>query len=653
MTLLRQLIIVIATLFILMFIGSVVINIQNTRSYLNNQLRNISQDSATSLGLSLSPHIAKGEIAFVESEINAISDSGYYREVVITDINGKTVIERIQPAVVKDVPAWFINWIALDTPRGEAIIMAGWKKWGKIRVSANPGYAYSSLWSSSVTSFWWFLGFSGFAMLLGIIALRHVLQPLRAVEAQAKAICNREYTVQDQMPWTLELRNVVSAMNMMSNKVKEMFKEQADAMERMQADTYVDALTGLANRKYFDIQLTQVTKTRRTSSTNALILIELHEFRNFTERKGYRAGVELLRGCGTLLEEVCKETPHLHYIVAHLSDANFAILTQDLVDEGVRSLAEKLALSLVKLQERGLTDTSNIGHVGAAIYHGQTVGQLMSEADMALRTSQINGSNAFHISDSRKTDDTGLHPASHWMEVLSNVLAERRIILHRQAIMSCKDDTQILQYEVLLRIYDSNEKLIPASRIIPMAKHLHLTQDFDKQVVSETLARLGHPENANIVAAVNLFPMSIKDSGFVAWLCDILRKHADVAPRIAFELREHGATDNLDALRSWVECVAATGAKTGLDQVGKGFQSFNYLSTLKLDYIKIDGSYTRGIQENKDNQFFVESLAKFAHGLGIYVIAESVETIEERNTLKSLRVDGVKGYGVAQPAKWD
>ncbi len=653
MTLLRQLIIVIATLFTLLFIGSVVINIHNTRTYLNNQLRNISQDTATSLGLSLSPHMAKGEMSIIESKINAVSDSGYYREVVITDIDGKTVIERVQPAVTKGVPAWFINWVALDTPQGEAQIMAGWKQAGKIRVSANPGYAYSSLWNSSVVSFWWFLGFSVFTLLIGVIALRYILQPLRTVEAQAKAICNREYLVQDQLPWTLDLRNVVNAMNLMSTKVKEMFKEQADAMERLRADTYVDALTGLANRKYFDIQLNQITKTRRTSSTNALILIELNEFRNFTERKGYRAGVELLRGCGTLLEEICKGVPNLHYSVAHLSDANFSILAQDLVEEGVFALAEKLSLSLSNLQERGLTDSSNIGHIGAAIHHGQPAGQLLSEADMALRTAQVKGPNAFHIGDSKVDDEFSSYSASHWMEVLSNVLAECRITLHRQAIMSCKDDTKVFQYEVLLRIHDNDGKLIPANRIIPMAKHLHLTQEFDKQVISETLARLVRPENTGIVMAVNLFPMSIKDSSFVAWLIDLLRKNANVAPYIAFELMEHGATDNLDALRSWVERIAETGAKTGLDQVGKGFKSFNYLSGLKINYIKIDGSYTRDIHENKENQFFVESLVKFAHGLGIFVIAESVETIEERGLLKNLRVDGVKGYGVSKPTKWD
>jgi len=652
MTLLRQLIIVIITLFALLFAGSVVINVNHTRSYLNNQLRTISQDMATSLGMSLSPHIAKGETTIVESMINAVSDSGYYREVILSDVNGKPLVERIQPLTIAGVPEWFVKLISLETPRGEAQIMAGWVQAGTIRISANPGYAYATMWGNSVDAFWWFLGASACALLLGVIALHFVLRPLRAVEEQAKAICKREYPIQDRIPWTIELRSVVGAMNLMSAKVKEMFKEQSDAMERLRAGTYIDTLTGLANRQYFDMQLKQMTKERASSSSNALIFIELAEFKNFNERMGYQAGDKLLTGCAELLAEVCKEEANLDYFAARPSGANFAIVMHDIVEPDVRALAEKLGLALAKLQQRGLTDSDTVGHLGVAIHRAQTAGQLLSEADMALRTAQVMGPNAVHISDSKTGDEFTSYSASRWMTVLRDVLAQCRIVLHRQPCLSCKDERQVLQYETLMRIFGEDGKLIPTNIIIPMAKHLHLTLEFDKHIVADALTRLGRPENAGIVMAVNLFPMSILDSGFVVWLCDLLRQHKSVAPRIAFEVMEHGVTDKPDALRGWVERVSELGAKTGLDQVGKGFKSISYLSALKIDYIKIDGSYSRGIHENRDNQFFVDSLVKYAHGLGIQVIAESVETREEWHMLKSLRVDGVKGYGVARPEEW-
>ncbi len=89
MTLLRQLVLLIATLFVLLFAGSVAINVKNTRDYLDSQLQTISQDMATSLALSLSPHMASGEMVMAERLVDAVSDSGYYREVVITDVEGK------------------------------------------------------------------------------------------------------------------------------------------------------------------------------------------------------------------------------------------------------------------------------------------------------------------------------------------------------------------------------------------------------------------------------------------------------------------------------------------------------------------------------------------------------------------------------------
>jgi diguanylate cyclase (GGDEF)-like protein len=653
MTLLRQLIIVIVTLFLMLFAGSVVINVNNTRNYLNNQLRTISQDMATSLGMSLSPHIAAGEMTTAESMVNAVSDSGYYREVIVTDINGKNLIERIQPMTIEGIPQWFIKLIPLETPVGEALIMAGWQQAGTVRISANPGYAYSTLWNNSVDAFWWFLGSSVFVFGLGVIALHYVLRPLRDVELQAKAICDREYPVQSNVPWTLELRSVVSAMNLMSEKVKDMFREQADAMERLRASTYVDPVTGLANRQYFDLQLKQITKKRTTSSTNALVFIELADFKSFNERKGYRAGDDLLRGCAALIVETCKELPHLDYFAARASGASFAIVIQDTVEEDASAFADKFCHALIKLRQRGLTDSDCIGHIGVAMHRGQVATELLTEADMALRAAQSKSVNAFHIGENKAGDEFSAYSATHWMEILRGVLAEHRIALYRQPCVSCKDEAIVLQYETLMRIHGKDGNVIPANVVIPMAKHLHLTREIDRYIVGDTLSKLERPENAGIIAAVNLFPMSIQDAEFISWLTDELRRHSSVAPRIAFEVVEHGATVDLGALRAWVERVAALGARTGLDQVGRGFKSFSYLSEVKINYIKIDGSYARGIHENRDNQFFVDSLVKYAHGLDIQVIAESVESREEWNMLKALRVDGVKGYGIEKPAPWD
>jgi EAL domain-containing protein (putative c-di-GMP-specific phosphodiesterase class I) len=148
---------------------------------------------------------------------------------------------------------------------------------------------------------------------------------------------------------------------------------------------------------------------------------------------------------------------------------------------------------------------------------------------------------------------------------------------------------------------------------------------------------------------VNLFPASLQNKEFVDWLCAELAKVPEAASRLLIEVTEYGMIENVDALRDFIARVLAYGTRAGLDHFGRGFSSFGYLSTLKLDYIKIDGSYVRGILNNKDNQFFVESVIKVAHSLEIKVFVVSVETDEELNLLASLGVDGVQGYGVGRP----
>lgn len=651
MTLLRQLILVIVTLFFLLFAGTFAINVNNTRAYLNNQLKTISQDMATSLGLSLSPHMASQEMIVVESLVNAVADSGYYREVVVSDVRGKPLIERIQPVKIENVPAWFVRLIPIDTPKGEALIMGGWTQAGSIRISASPGYAYATLWSTSIEAFVWFFGSSLIVLLLGVIALHYVLRPLRAVEAQAKAICNREYPVQPRLPWTLELRSVVEAMNRMSIKVREMFDEQAAAMERMRADAYRDQLTGLANRRYFDMQLRNLIESGERFDTGAVLFIELADFKTFNDQRGFQAGDKILKEVGALMTRAIEKTPGLDCFAAHLAGANFAAVASDLSEADAREFAGRLGVALGELHAREMPGFKELGHIGVAMYRGQTLGQLLSEADMALRAAQVAGPHAVHMHDPQTIDEFGAYSATRWIELLRGIIDQRKVVLMRQpAVLNESTDT-VLHHEILLRIHGDDGKLIPAGIFMPMVRRLGLMTEFDKLVIDEVIRRL--TANPTIHVAINLFPASIRDGAFIDHVCNTLRQRPTVAKRIAFEMTDYGAMQDPGSLHNWIRRVAEVGARTGIDHFGKGFTSFSYLSTLKIDYLKIDGSFVRAIHENRDNQLFVDSLVKIAHGLDLQVIAESVETAEEWTMLKTLRVDGAQGYGVQRPAQWD
>lgn len=647
MTLLRQLTIVIVTLFILLFAGTLLLSISNTRNYLNEQLRTISQDTATSLGLTLSPPMAENDMAVVDRMISAVSDSGYYREVIVSDIEGKPLVTRSQQVKMSNVPQWFVDRVPLDTPPGEALIMAGWQQAGTIRVVPNPGHAYTALWTSAVESFWWFLAASMVTFALGMIALSLILRPLRAVELQARAICDREYPVQKKLPWTLELRSVVEAMNRMSSKVKEMFDEQTASIERLRTENYRDSITGMANRRFFEMNLRQLVETGKHG---ALLMLELKDFKQYNEKRGYPAGDELLKNTGEFIEAICKSLKHLDYFSARLAGANFAVVLNNASQQEARELGEQLAGSLTRFRERGLVDGDEVGHIGIALFTGQPYSEVMSAADMALRAAQQEGPNAVHLIDPARSAAAPAHSATQWGEIVREALGSKRIsLLLQPARPADHGKTAILHYESLMRLTDAEGEVIPAVVYTPMAKRLGLASDFDRAMIAEVLARLASKRYGDTAVAVNLFPASLQNKPFLDWLLAELARQPEAAARLLIEVSEYGVIENIDALREFTQRVARHGTRVGLDHFGRGFSSFGYLSTIKLDYIKIDGSYVRGILDNKDNQFFVESVIKVAHGLDVKVYAVSVENDEEWNLLTSLGVDGVQGYGVGRP----
>jgi diguanylate cyclase (GGDEF)-like protein len=649
MTLLKQLIVLIVALFAFLFCGTVYLNAENSRTFLTEQLTTIAQDSATSLGMQLSPLILdKNNQVIVERMVDAVFDSGYYREIQIADMEGKTLIFKQAGTRVNQVPDWFIRLFPIETPVGEALMTSGWQQAGTVKIAANPGIAYASLWASSLHALYWYLGASLFTLLVGLVILHFVLRPLRDVEMQALAICNREYPEQAKLPWTLDLRSVVQAMNRMTQKVKEMFAEQAASIERMRAEAYLDSLTGLANRRYFDMHVKQLMEADEPLSHGALMFLEISHLKEINDQKGFRVVDQLLIETAALLKTVVDESACKQAFAARLSGNTFAAFFVDIDQDKAQQLGNTLAHRITTLHERGLTPLSDVGHVGVAMYHGQKLKNWLAAVDMALRAAQNDGPNTMHFYAPEGLSGHGSLSASQWKEVLFEALNAQRIELYTQVVNSVEQ--QLIHQEVFIRLRDELGEQIPAGLFVPMAKRHGLIQEFDRVVIDMCLRELA--KQPNLKLAINLFPASIAHPEFVAWLVGKLSAMPAIATQICFELPEQEAVSQLDDLRRFIEQVGKLGVIVGLDNFGRGFSSFAYLSSLKVHYLKVDGSFTKDIDQNRENQFFMDAIVKIAHGLDLQVIAKSVETPAERAMLESLRVDGEQGFGVGGTELW-
>lgn len=642
MTLRLQLVLTTTLLFLLMFAGVAIISVNNTRHYLVEQMASHAQDTATSLGLSLSPHMKRNDLPSMRSMVDAIFDRGYYRKIEVDSIHGEPMIQRILPVKVEGVPAWFVNFVPLETPDGESVIMSGWRQAAVVHVRSHPGYAYQQLWRNSIDEMRWFALLASITLTLGFILLHFMLRSLREVEKQANAISVREYLIQEKLPWTRDLRRVVEVMNKMSMKVRQMFLEQESLAEMLRAETLLDPVTGIGNRRYFDSRLENLIRSPEEFYSGILFLIVLEDFGEFNEKAGFGAGDDMLRNIAQGLKSMAEERGG--GILARFSGANFVLLVPNMVRDEAGQVAERVTSLLRNAFPE--SESGGIGHVGVAFFgKGMSSSELLSEADMALRTAQSQGPLGWHMFDGNIAKTREAPGANYWRGLLESVIEEEGVVLHFQPVVSSSGD--MLHHEVLLRIRRGDE-LVNAGVFMPMAENLGYSSRLDRLVVKKILELLGGADADKF--AINLSIQSVTDHDFLIWLEGRMQSLGRNSASLRFEIPEYDVVRQLQAVDEFIARLGRFGCGFGVDHCGRGFASFGYLGFLKLDYLKIDGSYIRGIERERGNQFLVQAIARIAHEVDIKVIAEAVETVAERDALARLYVDGYKGYLIGKPS---
>lgn len=640
MTLSKQLMLTGFLILLCLFAGMITFVVINTQAFLNNQLASHSQDTATALGLTLTTTMKNNDVSTAQRVVDAVWDRGYYKSIIIEGSDGKPLVERREQIKVYSVPDWFINHFPLHTEGKEALIMDGWQKVGKVKIESNPGFAYRQIWSTFVDSSLWFLVTGIIALILGSMLLYVILKPLRNITKQALAICNQQFSIQKNLPWTFDLRLVVEAMNNMTMRIKRMFEEQAEVSEELRKQAFKDPVSGLGNRRFFDMQLDYLLQDSQRGIGGALLLIEIMNFKEYNDKYGYAKGDELLKNTAqAIAENVTVDGA----IVTHLKGASFAVILPNKGKDVAENTATDICKAFSLLKQKGLSEEEYIANIGFVMYYeGETKKDILSKADMALRQAQTQGKNSCQFLETRTTQ---VHGSREWVDIFAAVVRENKIILHFQEINLFDKPTK--SYEVLMRIQHENE-IIPAGVFLPMAERTNSMVALDKLLIENVIQKIQRQTATNFYY-VNLSNAFAEDKNLQSWLFEKVRSLGKKANQFIIELPEYAVVNRIEAIREFFIQFAKIGGQTSIDHYGKSFSSFSYLYNLKLNFLKIDGGYIHQIESHEENQFFVRKLVDIGHSLGICIIAESVETQSEYQTLMQLKVDGVQGYFVGKP----
>lgn len=654
MTLYRQLVAFTLVLFLVLFAGTWFARLQTMRAFLGAQLESHAQDTATSLGLSISHQIQdlQQDLPVAETMISAVFDRGYYQFIRLLDTGRQVRVDRTLEVKIEDVPDWFVRMFPLDAPEVGANVMVGWIQAGTLLVKSHPGYAYQTLWQGTVSMTWWFVTCGVFVLVAGGIGLRVLLRPLVRVEQQAEALCRREYQFQDCIPRTRELRRVVEVMNRMTRKVQEMFQEQAALDEEMRRQAYRDEVTGLGNRRYFAGQVGAHLDRRDSDSTGVIFLVQLRQLERVNNETGRAAGDALLERGASLIREAAAGFEQA--VLGRLSGADFGVYLPDAPCWAAEILAADILKRLSSLFTAGMAPEENVGHVGAATHDTAVALQrLLSEADLALRTAAKSGPNAWHVRTVAQEAGDTLAGRQQWKAAIQKALDTHQIRIFAQTVVAANDRQRILHLELFSRIVQDDGKLISAGTFLPFAEHLNLVARLDRMVL-EQVGRLDGGRFGAQWVAVNLSPSSLRDEGFSKWVTTFLDQLPSASPRIIFEFTEFGAIQHLDRVHKFRDQVQRKGHAIGLDQYGRGFSHLGYLQSLRPEYVKIDRSYSAELKgDQSDSRFFVASLGSVAHSIDIAVIAEGVETESQLQAFEGLPIDGLQGYLVDTPRRLD
>lgn len=247
------------------------------------------------------------------------------------------------------------------------------------------------------------------------------------------------------------------------------------------------------------------------------------------------------------------------------------------------------------------------------------------------------------------SSSAGLHRRP-WLARLRRALAEDLFAVHYQPIVSLADGRPA-HYEALVRLADegsSSGPLVAPGRFLPAAERYGLVREIDRLVLARVAALLGSRTDGPRVA-VNLSALSVTDPAMLSHVeCCLRRAEADPS-RLVIEITETAAISDMDRAHAFCTGVAALGCEVALDDFGAGHGSFHYLTRLPFDYLKIDGSFVRGLTVSRKHQLVVRALVELARGMGVRTIAEYVTDRPTLTLLRRYGVDYAQGFELGRP----
>lgn len=633
------------SLVLLILLAGLVFSFDRFRDYVADQLAGHARDGATAVGLSLSNAIDGRDPVAAASLIDSVFDSGRYLSVRYLDHQGQQIAGRESAMTDGEVPAWFVSLADLPLPVGEAEVVRGWSRLGRVEVISHPGRAYRDLWHVATGMILGTLVLGGLGLSLLFWMVRHTLRPLKAIEKQAEALGRRDFRKRIDVHSTRDLNQVTRALNQMADDLSMLFEGQAKLIQHLRRVSNEDPVTGLASRAAFDQRLKVEVESEERSAPGVLFLVQLDAFSRYNQTYGRAEADRLLLRVAGVINQFVRS--HTDAFAGRRTGAEFAIFLPGVTQADGVVWCQQLVEALDGTYADLAAPMDVMVHGGVAQAQGdRRSGELMAAADEALRRAQASAQSGCCAADAERE---GHHSREAWRAIIRQAVRDDRVSLWLQP-MVFNGDGQLVYHQVFSRLV-TDEGELKASVFVPMAERFGLIEQIDRMVLKRSLALMRRQPAAHLAMTVSA--SSVASEAFRTDMLRELEAAGDVRQRLWVGISEQTVNHHRTAVGLLVRALNRLKVAVLVDRFGVGGVPFSYLRNLRFQGLRIDNSFIHDIHNHDENRFYLESVVAIAHSRGVKVFATGVETAAEHEVLRKLGVDGAMGYHLGRPFQAD
>jgi len=457
------------------------------------------------------------------------------------------------------------------------------------------------------------------SLVLSVVILGRLILMIHKIEKEKEAIQNQ----------------------LISHKNRELLQKKSltEKDQALQNKYFIDDISKLPNRN-------ALLETSKIEEPYTLVLINIDSFKEINDFYGHIAGDSLIKQLSTVLTNMPLLYEHTLYHV-HVDEFAF-LIHKKISDKAIKELVkgiEKFTLKHTFYASMNQSILFTLSFGISSSKEGDTPNKsLCMEANIALSHARTH-TETWAIFDDTLKEENHYEENLYWLKKLKSAIEEDRIEPFYQPIVNHKTN-KIISQEALIRIIGKNAVPISPYLFLGVAKKAKLYTTLTKIMIEKTFTNFS---KSNMSFSINFSYEDMVDKEVLALLSQKLQQ-GNIGRRFTAEILESESITNYDLAKNFIDTIKAYGSKVAIDDFGSGYSNFERLFKLDIDYVKIDGSIIKDIDENEQLRIITETIVDFAHKTNINVVAEYVHSQEIVNILEKMGVTQMQGFYFAEPS---